>query len=164
MADLRRPVGGTGRSKPAGQDLVLDVSKVASISATGAPAVGHYAQIATMRRCHEIDGAGPYGGECSGPARSAHSYSVCRNRMCGRARGGGPSSCRQHPAATAPPPSNRDRPRRNDAMWLRDLAVSRSGAATGSQRRNYVEFRSDALDGPPNDGATIRGPRIATCA
>ena len=40
-----------------------------------------YAQIETMHRCHEIDGADPYGAGCSRPARSAHSYIVCRNRM-----------------------------------------------------------------------------------
>ena len=40
-----------------------------------------YAQIETMRRCRDRDGAAPYGGERSGPAQSPHSYSVCKNRM-----------------------------------------------------------------------------------
>ena len=40
MADRRRPVLANARSKPAGQDVVLYVSKVASISFAGAPAVG----------------------------------------------------------------------------------------------------------------------------
>jgi hypothetical protein len=41
MADRRRPTFGTARSKPAGQDMGLNVSKVASISSTGAPGIGH---------------------------------------------------------------------------------------------------------------------------
>ena len=41
VADRRRLVLADARSKPAGQDLGLDVSKVASTSSTGAPAVGH---------------------------------------------------------------------------------------------------------------------------
>ena len=40
-----------------------------------------YAQVATMRRCSDVDVAGPYGSEGSGLLKSAHSYSVCRNRM-----------------------------------------------------------------------------------
>jgi hypothetical protein len=40
MADLRRPARGIARSKPAGQILILNVSKVASISPSGAPALG----------------------------------------------------------------------------------------------------------------------------
>ena len=40
-----------------------------------------YAQVATMRRWWDVDRAGPYGGVRSGPAKSLHSYSVCRNRM-----------------------------------------------------------------------------------
>ena len=43
VADRRRPTFGTARSKPAGQDMGLNVSKVASISSTGAPGIGHYA-------------------------------------------------------------------------------------------------------------------------
>jgi len=41
MADLRRPTRRIARPKPAGQILILNVSKVASISLTGAPAFGH---------------------------------------------------------------------------------------------------------------------------
>ena len=40
-----------------------------------------YAQVATMRRWSDASRTGPSGGELSGPAKSAHSYSVCRNRM-----------------------------------------------------------------------------------
>lgn len=38
-----------------------------------APHSDPYAQVETMRRCREIDRAGPYSAECSRPARSAHS-------------------------------------------------------------------------------------------
>jgi hypothetical protein len=41
MADRRRLALGTARPKPAGQDMVFSVSKVALISPTGAPADGH---------------------------------------------------------------------------------------------------------------------------
>jgi hypothetical protein len=41
MADLRRPPCRIARSEPAGQILILNVSKVPSISPTGAPALGH---------------------------------------------------------------------------------------------------------------------------
>ena len=41
MADLRRPALGTARRKPASQDVVLNVSKVASNSSAGEPALGH---------------------------------------------------------------------------------------------------------------------------
>jgi len=40
MADLRRPARRIARSKPAGQILIFNVSKVASTSPTGAPALG----------------------------------------------------------------------------------------------------------------------------
>jgi hypothetical protein len=40
LADRRRPARANARSKPVGQDMVLNVSKVASISPTGVPAVG----------------------------------------------------------------------------------------------------------------------------
>jgi hypothetical protein len=42
-----------------------------------------YAQVATMRSSSGADGARPNGGERSGRAKSAHSYSACRNRMIG---------------------------------------------------------------------------------
>ena len=54
---------------------------------------GHYAQVATMRRCCEIDGAGPYGAGRSRPARATHSYSVCRNCMSGLVPGTDASWC-----------------------------------------------------------------------
>ena len=41
MADWRRPALGTARPKPAIQDVALKVSKVASKSSAGAPALGH---------------------------------------------------------------------------------------------------------------------------
>jgi hypothetical protein len=41
MADLRRPVVGTGRPKPAIQGVDLNVNKVASNSSAGGPALGH---------------------------------------------------------------------------------------------------------------------------
>jgi hypothetical protein len=41
MADWRRPALGTARPKPAIQDVALNVSKVASKSSAGAPALGH---------------------------------------------------------------------------------------------------------------------------
>lgn len=41
VADLRRPARRIARSKPAGQILIFNVSKVASTSPTGAPALGH---------------------------------------------------------------------------------------------------------------------------
>lgn len=41
LADLRRPARRIARSKPAGQILIFNVSKVASTSPTGAPALGH---------------------------------------------------------------------------------------------------------------------------
>ena len=41
MAVLRRPALGTARHKPANQDVVLNVSKVASNSSAGAPGIGH---------------------------------------------------------------------------------------------------------------------------
>ena len=47
MADRRRPTFGTARRKPAGQDMGLNVSKVASISPTGAPGIGHQLTVAT---------------------------------------------------------------------------------------------------------------------
>ena len=47
MADLRRPILETARSKPARQDLVLNVSKVASNSSAGAPGIGHQLLVAT---------------------------------------------------------------------------------------------------------------------
>jgi len=47
MADLRRPACRIARSKPAGQILILNVSKVASISPTGAPALGHQESLVT---------------------------------------------------------------------------------------------------------------------
>jgi len=40
LADLRRPALGTARPKPASQDVVLNVSKVASNSSAGTPALG----------------------------------------------------------------------------------------------------------------------------
>jgi hypothetical protein len=46
MADLRRPARRIARSKPAGQILILNVSKVAAISPTGAPALGHKQPVA----------------------------------------------------------------------------------------------------------------------
>ena len=41
LADRRRPTFGTARRKPAGQDMILNVAKVALISPTGAPGIGH---------------------------------------------------------------------------------------------------------------------------
>ena len=49
LADRRRPTFGTARPKPAGQDMGLNVSKVASISSTGAPGIGHQESFATGR-------------------------------------------------------------------------------------------------------------------
>jgi His/Glu/Gln/Arg/opine family amino acid ABC transporter permease subunit len=40
-----------------------------------------YAQDATMSRCFNLIVAGPYERGPEGPANSAHSYSVCRNRI-----------------------------------------------------------------------------------
>lgn len=40
-----------------------------------------YAQVSTMRMWLVVDRAGPYDGMLCGPARSLHSYSVCRNRI-----------------------------------------------------------------------------------
>jgi hypothetical protein len=42
MADLRQPARRIARSKPAGQILIFNVSKVASTSPTGAPALGQF--------------------------------------------------------------------------------------------------------------------------
>jgi hypothetical protein len=42
LADRRLPTFGTARSKPAGQDMGLNVSKVASNSSTGEPGLGQY--------------------------------------------------------------------------------------------------------------------------
>jgi len=42
---------------------------------------GHYAQVATMRRCRETDGAGPYGVWLSRPVRPAHSFGDYSNPM-----------------------------------------------------------------------------------
>ena len=46
LADLRRPARRIARSKPAGQILIFNVSKVASPSPTGAPALGQERSIA----------------------------------------------------------------------------------------------------------------------
>ena len=40
VADRRRLTFGTARRKPAGQDMILNVAKVALISPTGAPGIG----------------------------------------------------------------------------------------------------------------------------
>jgi hypothetical protein len=47
MADWRRPALGTARPKPAIQDVALNVSKVASKSSAGAPALGQLLPLAT---------------------------------------------------------------------------------------------------------------------
>ncbi len=47
MADRRRPALGTARPKPARQDVVLNVSKVASNSYAGAPGIGQDSTPAT---------------------------------------------------------------------------------------------------------------------
>ena len=49
MADWRRPALGTARPKSAIQDVALNVSKVASKSSAGAPALGHKRYYATGR-------------------------------------------------------------------------------------------------------------------
>ena len=49
MADLRRPAVRTARPRAASQDQVLNVSKVASNSSDGAPALGHQESLATVR-------------------------------------------------------------------------------------------------------------------
>lgn len=59
--------------------LILIVSLPPSRSESRLIATDPYAHVSTMRRCSESCGTGPYGGELSGPAQSAHSYSVCRN-------------------------------------------------------------------------------------
>ena len=48
---------------------------------SGSSARGHYAQVVTMRRCRETDGAGPYGVRLSRSVRPAHSFGIYRNSM-----------------------------------------------------------------------------------
>jgi hypothetical protein len=43
--------------------------------------VDPYVQVETMRRWSDTEGTDPYDGERSGPVKSAHSYSACRNRI-----------------------------------------------------------------------------------
>lgn len=54
MADWRRPALGTARPKPAIQDVALNVSKVASKSSAGAPALGH---LPTLASCGSPSGS-----------------------------------------------------------------------------------------------------------
>jgi hypothetical protein len=46
VADRRRAAGDTARSKPASQGMILNVSKAASNSTTGASGLGHKESIA----------------------------------------------------------------------------------------------------------------------
>jgi len=55
MADRRLPTFGTARSKPAGQDMGLNVSKVASNSSTGAPGLGHNRSYREPKDCVATD-------------------------------------------------------------------------------------------------------------
>ena len=50
MAGLRRPALGTAGPKPASQDVVLNVSKVASNSSAGAPGIGQQPVVQAAER------------------------------------------------------------------------------------------------------------------
>ena len=88
LADWRRPALGTARPKPAIQDVALNVSKVASKSSAGAPALGHNRsfptrfQILSRRTCErQVSGDesdAVVGSSRPPPAAQTSQKSVCQ--------------------------------------------------------------------------------------
>lgn len=122
------------------------------------PQIDPYAQVATMRRCREIDGAGPYGSGRSRPARSAHSYSVCRNCMSESGARDRPSWCRASPAARVPSPASRGPWRSPEVGPPLHTAAKTMSSSTSTDQAQHRAMPAPA----PSGSCHVR--IVATCA